>query len=399
MQTLGSMFIHETFMKELQVLNPINLNISVVFKNEGRTYLNEHINASNSPVISQKKRSKYKTYEELLELNNLKLDRCLYHVNSGGYAMIFKSGYFIAKIIPTNNFTQGYYVPVRIITEIRQYPMNSFITSPYGITTNVNMKKFTELLTQMITFISMCVAYIEQKDIDSKNILTDISLKHFFINNREYPPIISKLIQQVFKQKIQLSLFNNFHNLASFHSTLQNLTNSTIIYIPIAVCSANKFTKPNYSSQLFFQVLLSYYLIEKHYNERFVHHDLKLDNILVYEDTTPIMINITINNVEKKYMICNKFKFKINDFDLSKIKETSSNEWFVDLHFFVHSVIHYGNFEVSEEIKNFCMHPVCGTSCNTQKRWLINYDGSRYVTLENLGDFIINTFQEFENDF
>ncbi len=344
-------------------------------------------------------RTKYKTYEELCRENNVSVDKCVYHINSGGYAMVYKYGYFIAKIIPHKDMKNGYLIPIRFISDIHEIRITDFVACPYTVASEVDVSAFLKLVQKIIELIAISVAYIEKKDIKSKSIYTDVSLKTFFTTNRNYPPVISKAIQQVFKSKTPLCLFNNFYNLASFHDSLNLSRLSTMIYFPVALCSANKFSGSDYSMQMFFQVFLSYYVLQSHYNERFVHKDLKLDNILVFEDPSPMMITVMINNIPKKYMIESIYKFKINDFDLSNIQTESSNEWFIDLHFFVHSVIHYHNFDLPDSIKEFCLTPVCTSECTTQNRWSVKYDGRVYVTLEEFGKFIINTFESFENDF
>jgi hypothetical protein len=393
MSTLGNPSVHNTFMK---IMNNFNLDpfneseVSNLFFQRVKSFLDKNLDKS---------KVKYKTYDELMNDNNVAIDRYLFHLNSGGYAMIFKYGYYICKIIPQKEMNAGYSIPTRIDKEVKSMPMRDFIALPYCCAFKTNIDGFLFELKRQILLVAMAVAYIDKKpSLDAKDILKDTSLKTFFVTNRKYPPIIAKAIQQVSKNKVSLSLFNNFYNLASFYDMLET-SKKTLIYFPIAMCSSNKFPSKDYTSQMLLQVLLAYYAIESHYSEKFVHRDLKLDNILVFEDRSPLMLEVKINGKNRKYVIASPYKFKINDFDLSLIKETGDNEWFLDLHFLVHSMIHYCNFEVSDNLKDFFLKPVCGNNCSIDNRWQVTYSGERYKSLEDLGDFIINNFDSFENDF
>ncbi|AKS26312.1 putative serine/threonine protein kinase [Diachasmimorpha longicaudata entomopoxvirus] len=101
--------------------------------------------------------------------------------------------------------------------------------------------------------------------------------------------------------------------------------------------------KQDYFRILYLQVIL--FILKTSDIRNFVHNDLKLDNVLVFATTEPY--DIHYEGYQFTFNI--PFRFKISDFDFSKIdnitntriigSSISKSLWFHDLHFFSHKFL------------------------------------------------------------
>ena len=301
----------------------------------------------------------------------------LTHIACGGYGVIMLYQTYILKIVPYPRTTPNEYVVPALLreklkTNIANKDLADYFIEPINCTylTNLNilwvsLNKFI-MLTHLLLLLKKGSGNL-RLDYDNYDPLTPIA--------KEDADYIAKVINKYFGVYLNLGtkhsqLFRFMKR--TFHERTIGAIPTYVMVMPKALMSGNMLPKSQkiLSTLLLFQVLVFYARILK-ICPQFMHGDLKLDNILLFEQAETFRCTFEGD----VYAFNQRYVWQISDFDLASLESNEKVTWQQDLHYFLHTVEHYKNLVVPATLKK---NPFCNDSC---KNWIIDYSEFAYEDL------------------
>ena len=212
-----------------------------------------------------------------------------------------------------------------------------------------------------------------EKQISDFNSISNIYNK--YKNNSKFYIVFSNLYKKYVNDHINIVLLNNYNNLMKFLDNYRvnfkkplkdNILKSNVLIERLALETSDGLRLDNcgdissfgskayerdvdYLRMLTLQVLLFVLNVNKCF-KFFVHNDLKMNNILVFNKEYPLIIDYKYKNKRMSIEFFERYIFKLNDFDFSNFdsynntkiehsKFANNDHWIYDVHFFVHSMI------------------------------------------------------------
>lgn len=351
--TLGGEVLETKAMQRLsEITSPINFFLS--------TLLIKFDSLSKDTIMKVKNE---------LPLKKEQRKRFFMHLISGGGGSIFQYKDFIFKITPqskqitSDKELEEITIPKYLmkLLKINDYTtISDFINIPLY----VRYGDFTVQFKAIVNLYHLClitVAYTNLKasckQINKKTLLDEVTK----IKNDQNP--ITDKVTQINLMLLSLELETKMiiiNNLPSFNVILKSPgIYGYVTVAETAIMSVNKLTTTslntyfkdtsinyqvlleNLSLQLVFQVFLFYHTVLK-MKPSFVHKDLKLDNILMFDlSTHKIKQKITIQSEKWEVNIKTPIIFKLNDFEHSEVD--SNKSWTEDIKFLFFSIKYYKN--------------------------------------------------------
>ncbi|BAO49497.1 putative serine/threonine protein kinase [Alphaentomopoxvirus acuprea] len=284
-------------------------------------------------------------------------DKYMYHINSGAFGITLRvNENFCFKIIlkPINKQIQEYKIPFILYKKLQNTNVENFILLPYGILKDMELKSILYIIA-MHNIIILIISYILDKNrekIDIFNTYLDFDK----IDNK-YKDIISStneddvyklytyFYKKYFSNTFNIILINNYLSILKFMKLLKKDKNmqisldsciGSILILPLAISSSdelklkkcdNEFIPDMINGKMAYEVNKYYFrhlilqiillIIFSNKNETiFLHNDIKPNNILVFYNIHPIIINYK----DKQIIFNEKYLFKLTDFDMAAIQ-------------------------------------------------------------------------------
>lgn len=373
--------------------------INTFYEFNEEKYANIFYNSVYKFNIIQKKYNEYNKINNNLETlkqiekNNIKI------IGVGGYGQVYKiDNNFCIKIsLSKKNFYHEYFIAKKIS---KKKDLKKNIINPQILIKTNNFYGLVNFFHINILFIYLTYCHIKEKNIQEdeikKKIKTyDIENEYRFLYRNENRHIVSEALK--FFDFLFLYFFNNDNFYINMIHKFLKILNSFkeyeegeekkgyMIVMPLADSMASNiflnketlkldingikgvYVFPYIYRMLFLQVSLFYLNTNKYFF--YSHNDLKPDNILVTEEFKPY----TISYQNNYFYFKENFRFKIADFDFSKIIYNDKNEidintinkkiknsrldnvksWIFDIHFFIHKLTYYIGKEETEIDKDF----------------------------------------------
>lgn len=319
------------------------------------------------------------------------------NIGIGGYGQVYRldNNYCVKISINKHNYYHEYY----IAKELSQHPeLKNSIIDPEILIKTQNFVGLVNFLHINILFIYLTYCYIKNKnvqenEVEQKLATYDITNEYKYLYRNENRKIVNDatnfynfLFSYFFEEEYYINMLNKFLKILNyFKDFISNKEKKGyMIIMPLADGMSNNiylnketmrldsnglrsiYVYPYIYRMLFLQVSLFFLNVNKFYS--YLHNDLKPDNVLVTEEIKPY----TISYNDLTYYFKENFKFKISDFDFSKIifkeKESNTNifnkkienttldkknSWLFDIHFFIHKLMYYIGIKETELDKDF----------------------------------------------
>lgn len=390
--------------------------INIFYEFDEKKYATIFYNAVFNYDLLKKKYEEYKDSEDNVKLlkdiekKNIKI------IGVGGYGQVYQiDDSFCIKISLSNDHHYHEYYIAKELSKNKE--LKNSIINPFLLIKKNNFNGLINFFHINILFIYLAYCYIERKEIDEEEIKKkikeyNIETEYKFLFKNENRKIINKASSFVNYMFIHffngddffILMLNKFLKILNYFKEYitTHKKKGYMMLMPLAeAISSNVFLNKNLNldikgvkavyvypciyRMLFLQVSLFFLNVNKKYI--YFHNDLKPDNILVTEETEPYSIYFK----DLSFFFKEKFRFKIADFDFSKlldknkhyISENTINKkienskfdkestWFFDIHFFIHKLVYYIGIEETELDKEFFLtlyelfiKPYCKISFN-----------------------------------
>lgn len=213
-----------------------------------------------------------------------------------------------------------------------------------------------------------------------------------------------KQMLNLFKKNKEMTAFYMLMPLAEDISTNVFLNPKTLQIDKKGV--KGRFLNKNITRMLFLQVSIA---LLKMYKYKYVHNDLKPDNVLVLKKNKPYTLTWK-NNV---FLFEENYIFKISDFDFSVVPEIIDNKkivgtslanlhsWFNDIHYFIHKLFIYLDkedifidMEFFEKLHSTFILPYC--QCEMEKMYKKTLIKFGNIVICNDGFYFYNKLPSIE---
>lgn len=318
-------------------------------------------------------------------------DHILHHVASGGYGAVFLFYNYIFKVVPYPRATPSeFLIPAQlhamIEKDLKLQVLHTFFIRPINCTYVPDLK----VLWIGISKILMLFHMLHLAMTGSQNIKQDYDnsrITDLVVTSSE-AKTITKLIGDAIGVYLNVGskhahLYRFLHR--TFHNQKLQAVPSYIMVMPKALLSGNLLqkTQKTLATLLVFQTLVFYALLVPRY-PMFVHGDLKLDNILLFESERDKFV---FEFAGTTYTFPVRYVWQISDFDLATLQPlTSGVGWQQDLHYFFHTIAHYKNIVLPSSLKT---NPFCTDKC---KNWVIPESS---FTIDQLTALIIKVYAKW----
>lgn len=372
--------------------------INIFYEFDEKKYGTIFYNAVFNYDLLKQKFNEYKKSEENVKLLKEIEKKNIKIIGIGGYGQVYQlDDNFCIKISLTNkNYYHEYYIAKELSNN---KDLKNNIIDPLLLIKKNNFFGLINFFHINILFIYLAYCYIKKKEISEEEVKKKIKeynieeeYKFLFKNeNRQIVNEASSFVNYMFiyffnGDNFFIIMLNKFIKILNYFKEYIKTKKKKgyMMIMPLAdAISSNVFLNKNLNidingaravyiypyiyRMLFLQVSLFFLNVNKKYF--YFHNDLKPDNILVTEETEPYSINYST----LKFFFKEKFRFKIADFDFSKILNKNKqyineftinkkiehsrldkeNSWFFDIHFFIHKLIYYIGYEETELDKDF----------------------------------------------
>lgn len=313
-------------------------------------------------------------------------------IGIGGYGMIFKlSDEYCLKVNIIDNIDSYHEFEIPQILYKLNDGIDNLITNPLTLIKNLPFDGLIYYIQFNIFLLYITYLYIYNKKFDS-NYLNETLLINYDIN-KIYKSLFHGTKQtqksaiifflylryKYLKYKVNINCLNHLLKITKVLTKKTFKKEGFIIILPLAkTISVDIKCNPNTKQinmlngqqgylcyKYIYRVLvlqICLCLLKINSKIKFIHNDLKPDNILVFITNNPYKINYE----DIKYKFDLPFIFKLTDFDFSVLDKISNNKikntdlinnkfyWLHDIHFFIHRLFFYlKNEEILNDIDFF----------------------------------------------
>ncbi|BCT22613.1 serine-threonine kinase [Carp edema virus] len=282
----------------------------------------------------------------------------LYHVQTGGFGIIFQYNDSIIKIIydtkyNTREACAEFDIPELIIPYIISSGCDKMISKPLTVIHNLDLQFITDIYKNYCTLIALFYNLFKGIKIEPDAHLhfnhKDTSMKYEEMKNWKIFKFCIKTLYQVLVSE-SIIINRNLSNIIYYfsrkeHKDLSNI--GSIIIFPKAIASIDNLTwcetskkiklnleksmeknlfntHPKYLREFFLQLCILFHNIYQKF-PTFLHYDLKLNNILLEPNKMFYLKIMEPNNSIQIFCFNSGYMIKLHDFDFSSIPGTYTN--------------------------------------------------------------------------